>query len=163
MSEPHPLITKMEDCAWDDSVGDLLRRARASRSLSSRDVAAQIGCSYRYVLQVEHNEGSPPTDEYIRKIAPVLGLDPVTLLPVLALERQRRVDCVTGASATRPAKVLRALRDLGGATPEAIAEHVDLPRRDVVTTLRKLVVTGQARKVPGHATSRFQPYELVPR
>jgi XRE family aerobic/anaerobic benzoate catabolism transcriptional regulator len=61
-------------------VGDLVRRSRAKRGMTRRQLAQESGASERYLAQIESGQGNP-TVSMLKSIAEALDLPIIELLP----------------------------------------------------------------------------------
>jgi transcriptional regulator with XRE-family HTH domain len=59
----------------NETLGELLRSARASLGLSLQDVARGAGCSTAYVHKLEHDRIKSPSPRVLAGLAGALGVD----------------------------------------------------------------------------------------
>lgn len=64
----------------NESFGARIRRLRLARGYTLRRFAQQIGVSPTYMSQVEQDQGSPPAEDRIIRMAEALNEDPDELL-----------------------------------------------------------------------------------
>ncbi|MFJ8247354.1 helix-turn-helix domain-containing protein [Peribacillus asahii] len=57
------------------NVGELLRLKRLEKGYTLEKTAKLVGVSINYIAKLEKGENSNPSDEYIVRLAKVLGLD----------------------------------------------------------------------------------------
>lgn len=55
--------------------GGQIRQLRKSHRLTLRELAAQVGIDFTYLSKIENDQGSPPAEGTIRRLAEVLGAD----------------------------------------------------------------------------------------
>ena len=105
---------RRDDAAFGAEIGRLIRRCRARRGTTRRQLATESGISERYLAQIESGAGNPSVI-VMRAIADALEVQLTELLP---------------QSAGRDAVYLRALDLLGRIPPgELVSVTEDLARR----------------------------------
>ena len=72
------------DTGLVENLGEVIRKARLDRSLSQRALAKEVGVSFPHISKIEAGR-EPPSDDLLRRIAEVVGLDADELL--LAADR----------------------------------------------------------------------------
>jgi transcriptional regulator with XRE-family HTH domain len=55
------------------ALGKEVRERRLRRKFTVRALAAKVGVTHGYISQLENGIGSPPSEEFLRKLAPVIG------------------------------------------------------------------------------------------
>jgi HTH-type transcriptional regulator, competence development regulator len=73
-----PLIIPLEVC--DVTFGTEIRRLRAERKLSLRELATRVGIDFSYLSKIENDRGLPPSEETIRRLAKELDADAEVLI-----------------------------------------------------------------------------------
>ncbi len=139
------------DAQFAEEVGRLLRRARARRGLTRRQLAVESGISERYLAQIEGGQGNPsvivlktvaqamemqmtellpaagPRHEGMARIAELLGRLHASELPVIRQFIEQRI--AEGAAAQRAQRIaLVGLRGAGKSTlGQMLAKRLDWP------------------------------------
>ena len=54
--------------------GDLVRQIRTEHGMTTRDLAAELGCSAPYLIDVEHGRRNPFDNERLQKFAELFNL-----------------------------------------------------------------------------------------
>jgi transcriptional regulator with XRE-family HTH domain len=62
------------------SFGAEIRRLRAEKQLTLRELAGRVGIDFTYLSKIENNRGLPPSEETIGRLAKELGADPDVLI-----------------------------------------------------------------------------------
>jgi transcriptional regulator with XRE-family HTH domain len=73
----------------DRKFGDVMREARTAAKVSMGDLSRQLDLSVPYISDIERNRRNPPSEEVVRHIAALLGLDPDDFVVVAARTRER--------------------------------------------------------------------------
>ena len=55
--------------------GSRVRQLRKSHRLTLRELAAQVGIDFTYLSKIENDQGAPPAEGTIGRLADVLGVD----------------------------------------------------------------------------------------
>ena len=55
--------------------GGRIRQLRKAHRLTLRELAAQVGIDFTYLSKIENDQGAPPAEATIRRLAEVLGAD----------------------------------------------------------------------------------------
>jgi len=55
--------------------GHLIRSARHAKSITQRDLAAQVGLNFTYISKIEHGTSAAPSDFSILRLADALDID----------------------------------------------------------------------------------------
>jgi transcriptional regulator with XRE-family HTH domain len=61
-------------------LGEMLRTLRTGKNMSVRSLAALVGLSNGYLSTLERNLAGPPSEQKLRALASVLGVNPDALL-----------------------------------------------------------------------------------
>lgn len=103
--------------AGREKFGAFIRREREAKEIGLREMAKKIGVSPTYLSKVERVEFPPPTEDKVRKIAGVLGLDADELLALAG----RVASDLTDIIRERPREMADFLRAAKGLTAEDMA------------------------------------------
>lgn len=105
----------MRDCASSrriyymgdvETIGERIRRERLDRQMTQRDLASKVEVGVPHISKVEAGRESP-SDELLRRVATVFGLDADELL----LVARRLPEGLVEDFATDPANALSFLRE----------------------------------------------------
>ena len=112
----------------EESFGQRIQRLRRNRSLTQRQVAAELGIDFTYLSKLENDRGEPPSEDTIRGLAAVLMTDEEMLLAMAgkipAELRDRARDDVNFA------RFLRRLPSIPDTKMQQFYEAVDPPPAD---------------------------------
>jgi transcriptional regulator with XRE-family HTH domain len=60
--------------------GAEIRKLRANKKLSLRELATKVGIDFSYLSKIENERGLPPSEDTIRRLAKELDADPEVLI-----------------------------------------------------------------------------------
>src|SRR5215469_12301058 len=140
------------------AIGREVRRNRAKRGMTRRQLAHASATSERYLAQIESGAGNPSVS-VLRAIALALELPVVALLPEAAA-RHAALGAVLDLLAQVPERELPALTKLIEARA-ALPEHADQARRIALVGLRGAGKSTLGRKLAEELGSPFIELDRV--
>jgi len=171
------------DAQFAEEVGRLLRRARARRGLTRRQLAVESGISERYLAQIEGGQGNPsvivlktvaqamdmqmtellpaagPRHEGMTRIAELLGRLHASELPVIAQFIEQRI--AEGAASQRAQRIaLVGLRGAGKSTlGQLLAKRLDWPFVELNRVIEQDYGASISMLIEMSGVSAFRRYE----
>jgi XRE family aerobic/anaerobic benzoate catabolism transcriptional regulator len=171
------------DAQFAEEVGRLLRRARARRGLTRRQLAVESGISERYLAQIEGGQGNPsvivlrtvaqamdmqmtdllpaagPRHEGMTRIAELLGRLHASELPAVAQFIEQRI--AEGAAAQRAQRIaLVGLRGAGKSTlGQMLAKRLDWPFVELNRVIEQDYGASISMLIEMSGVSAFRRYE----
>jgi HTH-type transcriptional regulator, competence development regulator len=112
----------------DETFGQRIQRLRRERSLTQRQVAAELGIDFTYLSKLENDRGEPPGEDTVRKLAAVLQTDEELLLALAG-----KVPPELRERAQRDVEFARFLRRLPSITDEELrrlSKNLKIPPAD---------------------------------
>jgi XRE family transcriptional regulator, aerobic/anaerobic benzoate catabolism transcriptional regulator len=178
-----PAATAPTDAQFAEEVGRLLRRARARRGLTRRQLALESGISERYLAQIEGGQGNPSVivlrtlaqamdlqmtellpaagqrHEGIARIAELLGRLHASELPVIAQFIEQRI--AEGAASQRAQRIaLVGLRGAGKSTlGQLLAKRLDWPFVELNRVIEQDYGASISMLIEMSGVSAFRRYE----
>jgi transcriptional regulator with XRE-family HTH domain len=172
------VVKPAEAPASEQSVGDLLREARARQGLSVRALAARAGCSPSFISQVERGQASPSISS-LERLVQALGLTlgdffRATRLPVTVVRSHERATVTNAWSqaqiealgpgvghALEPMMIVLAPGGRSGSPPYALDSEVFalVFEGDVLLTLGETahrLARGDAATFPAETPHRWE-------
>jgi HTH-type transcriptional regulator, competence development regulator len=111
--------------SWRDKFGAFIRQKREAKEIGLREMAKKIGVSPTYLSKVERDEFSPPTEDKVRKIAVILGLDADELLA----RAGRVASDLTEIIRRQPREAANFLRSTSPLTPDEWRRLIEQARK----------------------------------
>jgi XRE family aerobic/anaerobic benzoate catabolism transcriptional regulator len=136
--------------AFAAAVGDLVRRSRAKRGMTRRQLAEQSGASERYLAQIEGGQGNPSVI-MLRSIAGALDVPIIDLLP-RSNGRSEALDRIFDFLLRMPQAELPAIADLIEGRAERAADRA---RRIALVGLRGAGKSTLGKRLADHLGCPF--------